>query len=166
MNQNKEAKQLQAALALLRITLGVIILATWFDNLQKDLYTAEGLNGFLSWLFDAQNGNASSLAFYKSFLYSTIMPIAGPFSTIQMIVEFLLGLTLLLGLFTRLAGFIAMFFFVNLFLSYFGGHEWIWVYVLLFMSALTTSLGAAGRRWGLDQWVLKKHGSSPVAIAC
>jgi hypothetical protein len=81
MNQTKETQQLRTAVALLRITLGVIILATWYGNLQKGLYTADGLTGFFNWLFDVQNGNASSLAFYKSFLDTAIVPIAGPFAT-------------------------------------------------------------------------------------
>ena len=166
MNHTKETQQLRTAVALLRITLGVIILATWYGNLQKGLYTADGLTGFFDWLFDAQNGNASSLAFYKSFLDTAVVPIAGPFATFQMIAEFILGLALLLGIFTRFFGVVAMFFFANLFLSYFGGHEWIWVYALLFVSALAIALGAAGRKWGLDQWLLKKHDNFPFSAAC
>ena len=57
-----------------------------------------------------------------------------------------------------------MLFFFNLFLSYFGGHEWIWVYVLLFMSALTTFLSYAGRRWGVDTWLLERRGKPPINI--
>ncbi|MCP4356403.1 MAG: DoxX family protein [Chloroflexi bacterium] len=164
MNQSKEIQQRLTAVALLRITLGIIILATWYQNLNDGLYTAEGLTGFFNWLFDAQNGNGSSLLFFKAFLDTAVVPIAGPFAIFQMIAEFIMGLALLLGLFSRLFGLIAMFFFTNLFLSYFGGHEWIWVYVLLFMSALTIVLGAAGRQWGLDQWLLKTRGEAPISI--
>jgi len=164
MTQEKETKQMRTAVALLRITLGAIILATWYANLQKGLYTAEGLTGFFNWLFDPQNGNASSLTFYKSFLDATVVPAAGVFSTFQMVFELVMGSALLLGVFTRLFGLAAMVFFFNLILSYFGGNDWIWVYVLLFMSALTVALSLAGRHWGVDQWLLQKRGEPPVPI--
>ena len=164
MTQSQDTKQMGTAVALLRITLGIIILVTWFGNLQNGLYTAEGLTGFFNWLFDAQNGNASSLTFYKAFLDVAVVPVAGLFGAFQLVAEFLLGLALLLGGFTRLFSLAAMLFFFNLFLSYFGGHEWIWVYVLLFMSALTTFLSYAGRRWGVDAWLLERHGKPPINI--
>ena len=162
MNQTREIRQLRTAVALLRITLGVIILATWYGNLRDGLYTAEGLTGFFNWLFDAQNGNASTLGFYKSFLDTAVAPIAGVFAIFQMIAELIMGLALLLGVLTRLFSLAAMFFFANLFLSYFGGHEWIWVYVLLFVSALAVFWAAAGRRWGIDQKLVERRGPSPI----
>lgn len=164
MRQSNEADRLRAAVALLRITLGVILLVTWWDNLQKGLYTGEGLMGFFNWLFDAENGNASSLGFYKGFLDATILPIAGPFAAFQMVVELLIGLALLLGLFTPLAGAGAALFFANLLLAYFGGHEWIWVYVLLLMAALVTALTRSGRSLGLDRLMLSRRGQPPVPL--
>ncbi len=164
MNEKKDLNQLRAAVALLRMTLGIILLVTWYDNLRGGLYTAEGLAGFFNWLFDSENGNGSSLLFYQAFLDSFIVPIAGPFAAFQMVAEFLIGLGLLVGLFTRLFGLMAMFFFANLFFSYFGGHEWIWTYVLLFMSALTITVGAAGRRWGIDSRLLQSRGEAKIPI--
>lgn len=164
MNQSKEIQQARAVLALLRITLGVLILATWYENLQSGLYTADGLAGFFNWLFDAQNGNASSLGWYRVFLDTAVLPIAAPFAIFQMIAEFLMGLALLVGAYTRFFGLGAMFFFANLFLSYFGGHEWIWIYVLLFVSALAVTLSAAGRQWGVDQWLLRRRGAPAIPI--
>ena len=164
MNPAQNTNQIQASVALLRVTLGVIILVTWYDNLQKGLYTAEGLTGFFNWLFDAQNGNGSSLTFYKSLLDATIVPTAGIFAVFQMVAELLIGLGLLLGGFTRFFGFAAVVFFFNLFLAYFGGHEWIWVYVLLVISALTIALSRAGRRWGIDEWLIRNRGEPPAAF--
>lgn len=164
MDQGKDERQLRSAVALLRITLGLIILVTWYDNLRGGLYTADGLTGFFNWLFDAENGNGSSLLFFKSFLDSFIVPVAGPFGMIQLVAELLMGLALVLGLFTRLFSLAAMFFFINLFLSYFGGHEWIWTYVLLFMSALTIFIGAAGRKWGIDQILWRSRGEPQIPL--
>ncbi|MCP4415308.1 MAG: hypothetical protein GY805_01715 [Chloroflexi bacterium] len=163
MENSNLAQQRSAAVALLRITLGIIILTTWYGNLKNGLYTADGLTGFLNWLFEP-NGNGSSLAFYKAFLDTAVIPVAGLFGTFQLVTELLLGFALIVGAYSRLSGIVAMFFFTNLFLSYFGGHEWIWVYVLLFMSALTVTLSAAGRTWGVDQRLLQKYGEPKYPI--
>lgn len=164
MSESKETKQLRTAVALLRITVGVIILVTWYDNLRGGLYTAEGLTGFFNWLFDSENGNGSSLLTYKAYLDMAVVPVAGVFGTFQMIAELVMGLALLFGFFTRFFGLAAMFFFANLFLSYFGGHEWIWTYVLLFMSALTIALGTAGRRWGIDSRLYKRFDEPRIPL--
>lgn len=153
-----ETNQTKIGLAILRITLGVIILATWYENVQSGLYTADGLTGFFNWLFDAENGNGSSLLFFKSFLDTAVVPIAGIFGPFQLVAELVMGVALLLGGYTRLFGLAAMFFFFNLFLSYFGGNEWIWVYVLLIASSTAVTLGRAGRTWGIDKILIQKHG--------
>lgn len=158
MNQTSENQQMRTALALLRITLGVIILATWFDNLQKGLYTADGLTGFFNWLFDPQNGNGSALTWYKAFLDFAVIPVAGLYGAFQLVTELVIGLALLTGTWTRLFGLAAAFFFFNIFLSYFGGEEWIWTYVLLLVSAVVVALGAAGRTWGVDAYLLENRG--------
>ncbi len=146
---------------MLRITLGVILLATWFENVGDDLYTAAGFEGFLNWL-DAPDGNASSLGFVHSVLDTIVAPAAGFFGGVQLVVELLIGLCLVLGLFTRLASLLASAFFASLFLAYFGGHEWIWTYVLLFMAGLTVFLGYGGRRIGVDQALVASRGESPA----
>lgn len=153
----------KTGLAILRITLGVILLVTWAENLQKGLYTAEGLRGFLNWLFDPE-GNASSLTFYKAFLDATVIPAAGLFGVFQLVGELLMALGLLTGTLTRFFSLAAMLFFLNLFFSYFGGHEWIWTYVLLFMASLTLFLGYAGRYLGVDRRLVAQRGEPPYPL--
>jgi uncharacterized membrane protein YphA (DoxX/SURF4 family) len=150
-------------LALLRITLGVIILVTWFDNIDKDLYTADGLEGFLNYLF-SEDGNGSSLGFYESFVDAVVIPIAGPYGVLQAVVELAIGLGLVLGLMTRLSSLLAALFFFNLFLAYYGGDEWIWTYVLLFVSALVVFLGWGGRQLGVDERLVQSRGESPGTL--
>lgn len=150
-----------APIALLRFTLGVIILVTWVNNVADDLYTADGLKGFFSWLF-AADGNASSLGFVESFLDTVVVPMAGPYGIAQLVVELLIGIGLVVGLFTRLTSLLAAGFFFALLLAYLGGHEWIWTYVLLLVSAVTVFLGYGGRRFGIDQVVYSRHGDSPA----
>ena len=84
------------------------------------------------------------------------------FAGFQMVAEFLMGLGLLVGGLTPLAGAGATLFFFNLFLTYFGGNEWIWTYVLLTVSALVVTITLAGRQFGLDQYLLHKRGQPPI----
>jgi len=152
--------------ALLRITLGVIILVTWWKNLQDDFYTAEGLRGFFDWLFLSadKGGNGSSLGFIESIIDGTVLQAPGFFGFLQTIMEFLIGLGLLLGVFTRLFSALAFAFFAGLFLSYFGGHEWIWTYVILMASSLTVFLSWGGRMLGVDQGLAAARGDSPLGL--
>ena len=151
------------AVALLRITIGVILVVTFFDNLDKDLYTADGLEGFIAFQFD-ENGNDSSLTFYESFVDAVIIPVAGPYGVFQAIIELAVGIALIVGVGSRLASLIALVFFGNLFLAYFGGNEWIWTYVLLFVSTLTVFLGYGGRQLGVDKYLVERRGESPYNL--
>ncbi len=149
--------------ALLRITLGVILLVAFFDNLDKDLYTADGFEGFIDWLF-SEEGNDSSLGVYESFVDAVIVPLGGVYGVFQAVVELTIAVALIAGVATRAASLVAMIFFANLFLAYFGGEEWIWTYVLLFMSALTVFLGYGGRKLGLDERIARQRGRSPYDL--
>lgn len=149
--------------ALLRITLGVILLVAFFDNLDKGLYGADGLEGFIDYLF-SEEGNDSSLGIYESFVDGAIVPLGGVYGVFQGVVELAIAVALILGVATRAASLIAAIFFANLFLAYFGGEEWIWTYVLLFMSALTVFLGYGGRKLGLDERIAGQRGRSPYDL--
>ena len=145
------------------MTLGVIFLVTWVDNLDKGLYEADGLEGFLDFLF-AEDGNASSLTAYKSLLDAAVIPIAGIYGAFQLVAELVIGVALVVGGFTRLVSLLAAAFFFNLFLAYFGGNEWIWTYVLLVVSAVAVFLGYGGRRFGVDVWLARNRGESRYTL--
>lgn len=151
------------AVPLLRITLGVILLVTWFDNLDKDLYTGDGLTGFIEFLF-AEDGNGSSLSAFESLLDAVVLPAADVFSRVQLVVELAMALGLLFGFMTRLFSLLAIGFFATLFLAYFGGEEWIWTYVLLLMAAVAVFLGAGGRMLGVDRLLADRRGRSPFGL--
>lgn len=150
--------RMRQAVAILRITLGVILVYAWFDNLQKGVYTADGIVGLFNSLFIDNGGGP---AFYRAIINGTILQVPGLFAVFQLVGELLLGLGLLVGLFTPLAAVGAALFFFNLFLAHLGGNEWIWTYVLLTVSALVTALTQSGRAWGLDSLLLKRLGEPP-----
>ena len=159
--------------ALMRVTLGVIILATWWGNIEPaftgegtSLYSAEGLRGFFGWLGQSadEGGNGGTLGFVHSFLGDVIGPIAGPFGAVQAVVEFFLGAALVFGVATRAAALGALGFFVSLFLAYFGGHEWIWTYVLLSAGALAVLIDNGGRKFSIDSLIVAKQGEPRFPI--
>ena len=150
--------RLRQAAAVLRITIGVILVATWFENLQGGVYTADGIVGLFNYIFHDQGGGP---AFYRAIVNGTILQVPGLFAVFQLVAELLMGLALLVGLFTPLAAVGAALFFFNLFLANFGGQEWIWTYVLLTVSALVVALSQAGRAWGVDILLLRRLGEPP-----
>ena len=161
MDQNPEAQNLRRIVALLRITLGIILLATWYDNLTKGIYTADGITGLFNYIFNEAGGGPG---FYQAIINGTILQAPGAFAGFQMVAEFLMGLALLIGFLTPIAGGGATLFFFNLFLAYVGGSEWIWTYVLLTMAALVVTLTRSGRAFGVDQLLLAKRGKPPLGI--
>ncbi len=158
MTPSDETRKLRRTVALLRIVLGIILLATWWDNLQKGLYLQHGFARFVSGL-----ASGHPIAFYRHFLTGVIVPNAALFGTFQLIAELAMGIALLLGLFTPLAGLGASLFFLNLFLAYLNPNtgEWIWTYVLLLTSAVVVTFTRSGRAWGVDGRLAQKRGKPP-----
>ena len=159
--QPGEAQNLRRLLALLRVTLGVILLVTWYDNLRKGVYTADGISGLFDWIF---NGTGGGPEFYRALIGGTILQVPGLFGAFQLVAELLLGLGLLFGMFTPVAAAGAALFFFNLFLAYFGGDEWIWTYVLLTVAALVAGLGRSGRAWGIDRLLRNRWGEPSTGL--
>jgi uncharacterized membrane protein YphA (DoxX/SURF4 family) len=158
-----EAQWLRRGVALLRVTLGIIILVTWWENFQKGLYTAQGITDlFIHPDWGAFSNGGGALLGYRIIIENTVLQFPGVFAGFQMVAEFLMGLGLLVGGLTPLAGAGAMLFFFNLFLTYFGGNEWIWTYVLLTVSALVVTITLAGRQFGFDQYLLQKRGQPAI----
>lgn len=159
MTESNEIQRVRMFIAPLRITLGIILLVTWYENFSKGLYTADGITGLFNYIFNDAGGGPE---WYRALIESTILQVPGLFASFQLVAELLLGLGLLFGGLTPIAGVSAALFFFNLFLSYYGGSEWIWTYVLLTVSALTVGLTQSGRAFGLDQYLLKRRGKPPV----
>lgn len=163
--QDNVTKNSSLGVALMRITLGVIILATWWGNITADpnFYSSEGLIGFFDWAFTPaeDGGNGASLGFIEAIIDNTVLQAPGFFGLVQSIVEPLIGLGLVFGVATRLNAALAFAFFVGLFLTYFGGEEWIWTYVLLMAGAVTTFVSWGGRTLGVDRAIAAVRGDSP-----
>jgi uncharacterized membrane protein YphA (DoxX/SURF4 family) len=130
----------RAALVLLRIYLGVIFLLGAWPRLSED--PPSRLIGFLEKV--ALLPNAS--------LVASLVTWGG----------LLVGLTLVLGLMTRLSATVALLLLVN---SMFAKREWFWQPsnndAALAVIAVALIIGAAGRTFGLDALLAKRWPRSP-----
>ena len=156
---NKDENSTSLAwIALLRIMLGVLFLTTWGSNLSKGFYTPDGLQYFFTEVFPQ---SANSLTWYAAFIDNVIIPIRGVFAPVQLVGEFLLGLFLLIGVFTPVTGVFAAFFILNTFLATYG-HDWPWSYVTILGILFVVFMTKAGRSLGVDAWLLKKRGEPKI----
>ena len=144
-------------ISLLRIMIGLLILTTWGSNLAKGFYTPEGLLNFFTNVF-AQTDNP--LTWYAAFIENAIIPLRHVFAPFQLISEFLLGLFLLLGLFTPLTSVFAAFFILNTFLATYG-HDWPWSYGMILGILFVVFMTRAGRSLGLDNLFYNRRGDPP-----
>ena len=140
--------------SLLRIMIGVLLLTTWGSNLSKGFYTADGLQYFFTDIFPQ---SANPLGWYAAFIEGVILPIRSVFAPVQLIGEFLLGLFLVLGLFTPLTSILSAFFILNTFLATYG-HDWVWSYATILGVLFVVFVTRAGRSLGVDAWLLQKRG--------
>ena len=86
-----------------------------------------------------------------AFFQNVVLPNFAFFGYMTFVVELALGLGLLLGLLTRLAGIAGFLWQVNIAVGAFNvPGEWYWIWVLLAMPQFCFAFSAAGRVWGLD----------------
>lgn len=152
--------------ALLRIVLGIITLLTWVSNIEKDFYDGDNFAGFFDWVRKPaeEGGNGATLGFVQSLVDGTLLQAPELFGWLMTFFELGIALALILGVFTRAASLAATAFFGSLFLVYFGGEEWMGTYALLTASAFTIFLSWGGRVLGVDQFLAKRRGESPLTL--
>jgi uncharacterized membrane protein YphA (DoxX/SURF4 family) len=141
-------------LALLRILMGGMFIAVWADNLQKDLYTADGYRKFVGHL-----AAKTDLTFYGDFLRDIVVPNAALFAYGQLVVELVvMGLFLLLGVLTPVSALVAAGFSVNLLLASWGvPGEWQGTYVMMIAILLAVAVTQAGRTLGVDARLARRN---------
>ena len=139
-------------LVILRLHLGVILLLTDLGKITRSApFSAELLTYLQGYSMRMAAGP------YKYFLDQVVIPHATLFSYLVMAGEMIAGLSLLLGLGTRLGAAIAMFLFLN---YMFSKGRLFWSPdsedAAVFFSALVCLLGAAGRVWGADAYLARR----------
>ena len=142
-------------LAIVRVTIGAMLLWVFFENLGKGLYTPAGYAGLIGYYIK----NSHSPTIWKSVM-SLAASHAAMAAPLQGVTEISLGILLVIGLFTRPAAFVAFLFLGSLWISEFGT-SWIWELLVPVLASLALAVGRAGRAWGVDGWLARKRPLSP-----
>jgi uncharacterized membrane protein YphA (DoxX/SURF4 family) len=146
----------RAALAFLRMYLGLLFLYASIPKLR---------GGFAAHFADFLNHIAliRSAEFYREFLHAVVLPNAPLFSRLIPWGELLVGVTLFLGLATRLSAAGALVLLVNYMLAkgawfwYPSSNDAAWAAV-----AVAIIVGAAGRTFGIDAVLARRWPRSPL----
>ena len=156
-NGTRAAEQVQAGngLVLVRVTIGAMLVWVFFENLGKGLYSPAGYAGLINYYI----AHSHSPAIWKSVmgLAASHAAMAAP---MQALTEIGLGTLLVIGLLTRPAAFVAFLYLGSLWISEWGT-AWIWELLVPVLASLGLAIGSAGRRWGLDAWLLQRWPSAP-----
>ena len=138
-------------LALVRVFLGITFLGSDHGN-----GSPNELPGFLA--FAARNAYAG----YRDFLTGVVVPHAALFATLTTIGEITVGIALILGAGTRLAGVVAIFLLAN-YLCAKGALPWVpSIDASDIALAVLIVAGAAGRRLGIDALLYRRFPNVPL----
>ena len=141
-------------LVILRVALGVLFVSTFFENLGKGLYGADGYAALIRGYI--RNGQAPAVWKQVMELTAAHAAVAGP---LQAILEASLGVSLTLGLFARPAALVAFGLLTGLWVSEWGT-AWIWELLVPVLASLALAIGGAGRTWGVDSLLAHRNPSS------
>ena len=143
-------------LALVRLTVGAMLVWVFFENLGKGLYTPGGYAGLINYYIKSSHSPA---------IWKAVMGLAASHAAMaapmQGLTEISLGILLLIGLFTRPAAFVAFLFLGSLWISEWGT-SWIWELLVPVLASLGLAIGSAGRKWGVDAWLARRWPTSPL----
>src|SRR5262249_15990027 len=142
-------------LAIVRVTVGAMLVWVFFENLGKGLYTPAGYAGLIGYYIK----NSHSPAIWKSVmqLAASHAAMAAPMHALT---EIRPRTFLFFGLFARPAAFIAFLYLGSLWVSEWGT-AWIWELLVPVVASLGVAIGSGGRRWGLDAWLAQRWPSAP-----
>jgi uncharacterized membrane protein YphA (DoxX/SURF4 family) len=143
-------------LAILRVALGALFLSTFFENLGKGLYGAQGYAGLIRYYIQA--GHAPTVWKHVMEFNAAHAAIAGP---LQAVLEASLGVSLILGFFSRPAALVAFGFLTGLWVSEWG-IGWIWELLVPMVVAAALTLGPSGKRAAVDVALARRWPQLPI----
>src|ERR1700733_13655465 len=151
------ATQSQAAngLAIVRVTIGAMLVWVFFENLGKGLYSPSGYANLINYYIAHDHAPAAWKAVMG--LVASHAAMAAP---MQALTEISLGVLLVVGLLTRPAAFVAFLYLGSLWVSEWGT-SWIWELLVSVLASLALVVGRAGRAWGVDALLARRWPSSP-----
>ena len=155
-DSRKAGSQAQVALAILRLGLAALFIWVFCENLRKGLYSPSGYSGLINYYIE--KGQAPQLLKTVMAFMANHANFAGP---MQGFTEITFGVLLLIGLLTRPVALGALLFLTTLWIAEMGT-AWIWELLMPMIVALVLIVGAAGRKWGIDALLARRHPRSPL----
>jgi uncharacterized membrane protein YphA (DoxX/SURF4 family) len=143
-----------SGLAIVRITIGAMLVSVFFENLGKGLYSPAGYAGLVNYYIEKGHAPAAWKAVMG--LAASHAAMAAP---LQAMTEISLGILLIIGLLTRPAAFVAFLYLGSLWMSEWGT-AWIWELLVPVLASFGLAIGSAGRKWGVDSWLAQRWPSS------
>src|ERR1700732_1752374 len=122
-------------LALVRVTVGAMLVWVFFENLGKGTYTAAGYAGVINYYIK----NSHSPEVWKAVM-GLVVSNAGIAAPLQALTEISLGVLLVIGLLTRPVAFVAFLFLGRLWISEWGT-SWIWELLVPVLASLALAVG-------------------------
>ena len=141
-------------LALVRVTIGAMLVWVFFENLGKGTYTTAGYAGVIDYYIK----NSHSPAVWK-WVMGIMVSHAAIAAPLQAVAEISLGFLLVIGLLTRPVAFLAFLYLGSLWVSELGT-SWIWELLVPVVASLGLIVGRAGRAWGIDALLARRNPSS------
>jgi uncharacterized membrane protein YphA (DoxX/SURF4 family) len=150
------AHQPQAAngLAIVRVTIGAMLVWVFFENLGKGLYRPASYASLINYYIE--KGHSPAVWKAVEGLAASHAAMAAP---MQAVTEISLGILLIIGLLTRPVAFVTFLYLGSLWVSEWGT-SWIWELLVPVMASLGLAIGRAGRKWGVDAWLSERWPSS------
>ncbi len=142
-------------LAIVRLTIGAMLVWVFFENLGKGLYTPAGYAGLIRHYIEASHSPAAWKAVMG--LAANHAAMAAP---LQAMTEISLGILLVVGLLTRPVALVSFLYLASLWMSEWGT-AWIWELLVPVLASLALAVGRAGRAWGVDALLARRWPSSP-----
>jgi uncharacterized membrane protein YphA (DoxX/SURF4 family) len=150
-NRDAHRESAHVALTILRLGLGSLFLWVFFENLGKGLYSPTGYSGLINYYIE--KGHAPQLLKSIMAFMAGHAAFAGP---MQGLTEITFGVFLVIGLLTRPVALAAFCFLSTLWLAEWGT-AWIWELLMPMIVALVLMIGAAGRKWGVDELLARRY---------
>jgi len=154
LDSRDSSPRAQVALTLLRLGLGSLFVWVFFENLGKGLYSPSGYSGLINYYIE--KGHGPQLLKGVMALMANHASVAGP---MQAVTEITFGVLLVIGLFTRPVALGAFLFLSTLWMAEWGT-AWIWELLIPMLVALALMIGAAGRKWGIDELLARRNSRS------
>jgi uncharacterized membrane protein YphA (DoxX/SURF4 family) len=143
-----------SGLAIVRVTIGAMLVWVFFENLGKGLYSPAGYAGLINYYIKSSHSPA---------VWKAVMGLAASHAAmaapLQAIAEISLGILLVIGLLTRPVALVAFLYLGSLWISELGT-SWIWELLVPVLASLGLVVGRAGRAWGVDALLARRWPSS------